>query len=268
MRLSVPALVLALLTSASLASMGACASADSVPTESADVSGDDEDGGVDGGDAGSGGSGGSSSGGSSSGGSSTGGSASGGKGGTAGSGGSAGKAGSGGTAGAAGKAGSGGAAGAAGAGGKAGAAGSAGAAGTGGSATCDHKGSGCEPPDSLGAIAGDTGNDVKTATGTKGGWYSVAVNEDANSSTDLKLTAALQVPAGMKYEVHLYWKKPTDSCPGSEIGMATADGSRAKWSDAFIEDDSRVVLVEVRYVSGDLCGDAAKWTLTVTGNKY
>jgi hypothetical protein len=159
-------------------------------------------------------------------------------------------------------------------GGTAGSAGDAGAGGVGGSgsggssggSTCFYVGNACTAADDLGSVSGDSGSDQKTDTGTTSHWYKVKVTEDSLLPSGVKVLAQLTTPPGMTYETHLY-ETGGSSCPGSEIGGPVGASAYASWSDSPLSNDDKTVLVEVRYVSGTACGDAAKWTLTIKGNK-
>ncbi len=144
----------------------------------------------------------------------------------------------------------------------------AGGAGKGGGSGCAHTSANCASPDSLGEIAGDAGSDVIIRTGTNGAAFSLLVKEASSSPipNDLALKASLDVPAGMDYALDVSWI-PGGTCPGTPLGPTGTTAWSTKWSDSFGGDDTRLLLFEVKYVSGQLCGDASKWTLTIKGNQ-
>ncbi|MCC6644252.1 MAG: hypothetical protein IT374_01605 [Polyangiaceae bacterium] len=164
--------------------------------------------------------------------------------------------------GAAGKAG-GGAAGGGAAGGGAG-----GASGAGGGGGCAHASANCAAAEALSQISGDQGSDSLIRSGTNGAAFTVLVAETSSNviPADPKVKATLTVPAGMEYALDVSWI-PGGTCPGTVLGPKGQTSWSTSWNDSFGGDDSRLLLFEVKYVSGDLCGDASKWTLTIEGNK-
>ena len=141
--------------------------------------------------------------------------------------------------------------------------------GTGGGPACDYS----APNDCAGALQltsvnGDTGDDIRTLTGTTARWVKVLVAEGSNLDTGLSYTVTLDSPAGVVWDLYVY---PGDgSGPNCFADVTLASGNPESfhdaWPDSFGSVDDRWVTFEVRHVSGTACGAAAKWTLTVEGN--
>jgi hypothetical protein len=102
----------------------------------------------------------------------------------------------------------------------------------------------------------------------------VVVNDsiDPFSSAPESYTATLTSPPGMRFDLYAY-EGPIGSpmmapdCDATAIhSMGDPETITDQWPDNPGPDDSRWVLFEVRYVSGDLCGGAAQWTLTIAGH--
>jgi hypothetical protein len=141
--------------------------------------------------------------------------------------------------------------------------------GTGGGPACDYSApNDCAGAVELTSINGDTGDDIRTVTGTTAKWFKVLVVEGSNLATGLSYTATLASPPGIVWDLYMY---PGDgSGPNCFADVILASGTpesfHDSWSDNFGSVDDRWVTFEVRYVSGAACGAAAKWTLTVEGN--
>jgi hypothetical protein len=109
---------------------------------------------------------------------------------------------------------------------------------------------------------------VRTATGSTSKWFKVLVHDPVNLGFDNEsYTATLQSPAGMDFDLFAY--DGDASAPDCFAAAVQAAGNpesiTESWSDGLGNDD-RWITLEVRYVSGQLCGAAAKWTLTVEGH--
>ena len=123
----------------------------------------------------------------------------------------------------------------------------------------------------MGIVNGDTGADVVSKTGTTSAWFSVTVSEgDAGlfGLVDQKFTVTLQSPPGMNFDLYVH----SSPCGGALYGQAkggvgAADVVASGWNETLGTDDSRTVLLEVRYVSGTACASSATWNLKVEGNK-
>jgi hypothetical protein len=121
----------------------------------------------------------------------------------------------------------------------------------------------------LGTVRGDTASDVLIDTGNISQWLRVTVSE-ADSSfplVDLKFTAKLTSPPGMDFNLYVY----ETPCGSGMYGQSTnpagqVDRVTGGWADQLGTDESRDVVVEVRYASGGVCGGTV-WTLEFDGNK-
>jgi hypothetical protein len=120
----------------------------------------------------------------------------------------------------------------------------------------------------IGTVRGDIGSDVVTMNGTTSEWLRVTVAEGDSSFplVDLKFTAKLASPPGMDFNLYVY----ETPCGTGTYGQSTnpagqLDTVTGGWADHFGSDDSRVVILEVRYASGGVCG--ASWTIEIDGNK-
>ena len=133
----------------------------------------------------------------------------------------------------------------------------------------------CLAADDLGAVSGDTGGTV-SATGFSSKWMTVKVTEDSNSARDLKVNVVLTSPTGANFDLFLYVDtggSPTDractTVSQSSTNASGTDNASLRWGEGSIvpngNDDTRIVTVEVRYISGN-CAPGSKWTLTATGN--
>jgi hypothetical protein len=128
----------------------------------------------------------------------------------------------------------------------------------------------------LGSVSGDTGSDVKTASGTGSKWFTVRVTEDDSSAFAAKLwmKATLNSPAGSNYDLYVYVPgSDTRECSAvtkSSTLTSTTDTAGVEFGEGGTfsngSDDDRTVTVEVRHVSGP-CGPTAQWNLTINGNQ-
>jgi hypothetical protein len=120
----------------------------------------------------------------------------------------------------------------------------------------------------LGTIRGDTGSDVLSATGTRGRWYRVTVNEDSSSQSYLSAGVHLVVPASTDYDVYTF-----SACSGASLGAGAGTGGTEDvgfcWDDhtgfacLLGCSDSMDVLIHVAFHAGTGC---SPYTLQVTGN--
>jgi hypothetical protein len=70
----------------------------------------------------------------------------------------------------------------------------------------------------------------------------------------------------MNYDLTVY-----DSCGGGILGTSAngpgqPDTVNLSWSDSWGTDDKKDLYIQVAYKTGSLCGSAAQWSLTATGN--
>jgi hypothetical protein len=134
----------------------------------------------------------------------------------------------------------------------------------------------CTAGTDLGTISGDTGADVKTASGTGSQWFTIRVNENDSSISPMKLRtkAELVSPPGTNFDVFIYVAggssgQECSAVKASSTNASGADSATADWGESGLfsngSDDSRTVTIEVRWISG-VCSTAAPWALTVRGN--
>lgn len=117
----------------------------------------------------------------------------------------------------------------------------------------------CDAPKNLGSVTGDDPNPALVATGQTSEWLEVRATEYHDfSSQSLSVHAKLESPVGMDFDVFLYQKCGTIYNAGN-----TPDEKTAVWSDTLGTYDNRDVLIEVRYVSGSICGPNDLWRLSV-----
>jgi hypothetical protein len=111
-------------------------------------------------------------------------------------------------------------------------------------------------------------------TGTTSKWFSVIVNDsvDPFSSAPESFTATLVSPPGMQFDLYAY-EAPIgmttvgSTCSSAAIhAMGDPETITDQWPDNDLSNDSRFIVLEVRYVSGTGCGMDAQWTLVVAGH--
>jgi hypothetical protein len=126
----------------------------------------------------------------------------------------------------------------------------------------------CAAAEDLGSIRGDQGTDVLTATRFGEGWFAFDVTEAETSSyTELTATIALDVPAGIDYDVYVYCG--TTGCtsvggPSGTNGPGNDETVNVRWNDASGY-TNRTVYFEIRFYTGGTL-DCGNWTVTITGN--
>jgi hypothetical protein len=126
----------------------------------------------------------------------------------------------------------------------------------------------CAASVALGTVRGDIGTDAVLANGTASEWLQVTVAEGDSSifSAGLKFTATLTSPPGVDFNLYVYQSPCGTGLYGQSTNPAgQTDAVSGGWGDVLGADDSRTVLVEVRYAGGGVCG--ASWTLEVDGDK-
>jgi hypothetical protein len=124
----------------------------------------------------------------------------------------------------------------------------------------------CSTSVPMGSVRGDIASDVVSTTGTTSEFLRVTVAEGSNSLVDMKFTATLTSPPGMDFNLFVN----VSPCGSGSYGQSTnpageTDVVRAGWADSFGFDDTKTVLLEVRYASGGVCGPS--WTLEIDGNE-
>lgn len=145
-------------------------------------------------------------------------------------------------------------------------------------------GSSCAAPNTcagathLGAVSGDTGADVKTASGSTSQWFTIDVTEDDNSLFGMSLwfTATLTSPPGTNFDLFLYLPEKAgarecSAVSASSTSTSDTDALPVEWGESSSglsngSNDGRTMTVEVRHVSGT-CNPSQKWSLKLEGNK-
>ena len=148
-------------------------------------------------------------------------------------------------------------------------------------ALCQYGSAGCDN-----TICGDESSQyTRTATGFGSAWFYIYVDECVSgifSYPDLGLTAELVVPAGVDYDLYIYWdmswcncnwvgsscdrcNNASDACNGgadlySRGGAGVDEVITKTWADSESNDDKTRFWIEVRYYSGESCDP---WQLTV-----
>ncbi len=134
----------------------------------------------------------------------------------------------------------------------------------------------CAAAMDLGTVSGDTGADMKSASGYQSAWYRLRVTENDSGvlGVPLRLTARLTSPAGTNYDVYLYVNTGSDviecsTVAGSGTSTGTSDSASISWGEGTIAngvDDSRSVSIEVRPVSGP-CTASQPYQLLLLGDQ-
>lgn len=127
----------------------------------------------------------------------------------------------------------------------------------------------CDNALELSPVAGDTGSDVRTVSGTTSKWFKVHVTESSNFDNDLSYTVTLTPATGVDFDVYVYEgdTMQTNCFAAALQATGVPESFSNAWSDNFGSEDGRWINIEVRYAGGTGCGADAKWTLTVEGNK-
>jgi hypothetical protein len=146
---------------------------------------------------------------------------------------------------------------------------SSGSGGEGGGTECFAAPNQCSGAIEILSIAGDIGSDTRNETGTTSKWFKLNVQETVNSPftfPPLSYTATLTSPAGMNFDLYIYDGDSTG--PNCMANPAKADGDpdafSEKWNDTVGSDDTKWIVLEVRYASGTDC--SGSWSLTVQGD--
>jgi hypothetical protein len=134
---------------------------------------------------------------------------------------------------------------------------------------CDYTGNACASATSMGSVRGDMSSDKISTTGQTSMWIRATVEEGSSVlNTGLSFKATLKSPAAMNYDLFVYTNCGGQSLYGkSEQPAGSDDTVSGGWGDTFGVSDTRDIYIEVRYISGKACADAAQWTLTIEGNK-
>ena len=124
----------------------------------------------------------------------------------------------------------------------------------------------CAGATDLGDVSGDDTSAPVQRSGFEEQWFRFRLTEDNAATVYLSATILLHSPLGVDFDLYAYCV----SCGGTLAHSSAiaglgghTDTVRVRVDDeAFVEDDV-VILVEVRYASGNACGD---WSLTMQGN--
>lgn len=140
-----------------------------------------------------------------------------------------------------------------------------------GGAACDYDApNSCLSADTLTAIAGDAGTDLRVVRGTTARFVKVFVAETVGSVIsfpDLKFAARLDNSPSMDFDLKVYVGDDEPHCDGQTVTATTEPAVVVgTWEDQLNNDDGRWIIFEVAYVGGTACGSAAEWTLTIAGN--
>jgi hypothetical protein len=143
----------------------------------------------------------------------------------------------------------------------------AGSDGGGGGGACDATTS-CLTNVAMGTVRGDIGTDVVQASGKTSEWLRVTVAEGDSSifAADLKFTATLTSPPGMDFNLFVYQSPCNSGLYGQSTNTSAIDTVTGGWGDILGSDETRTVILEVRYASGGTCGGPS-WALEVDGNR-
>ncbi len=108
----------------------------------------------------------------------------------------------------------------------------------------------CQLATNLGTVRGDTGNDVVSFDGRGTRWFRVIISDTAVVA-GIAARIRLTPPAGTNYDLYVYCGS---SCGVPFTFTSTADSAFYSKSD-FGTDETRTLIIEARYVSGEDCGD-------------
>ncbi len=148
---------------------------------------------------------------------------------------------------------------------------------TGGGGACNPANT-CPQATNVGTVSGDTGSASVSHSAYTSEWVKVRVTEDDSSvfGTSLRVTATLTPASSTDYDIYGYVNTGSDvlACGTSPFkksengGVGAKESMTLEWGEGTIAnggDDSRWVVVEVRYKSGP-CDSTSKWQLTLKGN--
>jgi hypothetical protein len=133
---------------------------------------------------------------------------------------------------------------------------------------------------SMASVSGDTGADVRTATGSDSSWYHVTVTENDSSlfsSVDLKVTITLSSPSGENFDLYVCMGKAKGDGGGIECTTVARSSTSSSGDDVVSLtwpdnrpiggfDDTKVLSIEVRAMSAT-CDPSLTWSLKVEGHK-
>jgi len=144
-----------------------------------------------------------------------------------------------------------------------------GGAGGAGGGTCEYTSPNtCDTAEAMPDVAGDLGSDMQVVTGTTAKWFVVKVSESSNQPATVSYTVSLASPPAMDFDLFVTeGDSGGPNCAG-QAGLGVGEPAEVtnSFSDQVGSDDSVVLSIEVRYISGSACGMDAQWTVTVAGN--
>jgi hypothetical protein len=134
----------------------------------------------------------------------------------------------------------------------------------------------CQTATPLSNIAGDEGGPTIMEVGETSEWFQIRIEERVSSilEEDLSFTVTLTNPPNMDFDLFVLMG-PQDGNPNCNatpipgVKAGNVQTVQRGWDDdqgLGGEDDDVWLCIEVRYVSGMECGNAAQWSLTVKGH--
>jgi hypothetical protein len=148
--------------------------------------------------------------------------------------------------------------------------------GDGSSAACTAPDT-CLTADNLPSVSGDTSSASQSATGFTSKWLMVTFTEDDSSPIGQPMNAhvTLTSPPGANFDLFLYVNtggsatdRACSTVSASSTNATGVDNASFSWGEGTVangSDDTRIVSIEVRFISG-ACAPGSKWTLSVSGN--
>lgn len=126
----------------------------------------------------------------------------------------------------------------------------------------------CAGGEEIASVEGDGSGDVRVVSGSRQKWFRLYVAEGSILAKDMAFSATIDSPPGMNWDLYAY--KGDSAAPNCfadpDPALGAPETFSASWTDTLGTEDGTWYVLEVRYGAGELCGDEAKWTLTVVGN--
>ncbi len=118
----------------------------------------------------------------------------------------------------------------------------------------------------LGNMAGDEGQDVISTQNYGYKLFQVNINEESDLLNDLSVSFHLNPSVLNEYDLKVYDGNPSNG--GALLGQSINPGwnqelVKVEWEDGLFTDDSKVLFVEVIYITGNNCEN---YTLEIKGN--
>lgn len=114
------------------------------------------------------------------------------------------------------------------------------------------------------AVSGDGFGTTTTLTGAGSQWISVSVREDSLQSEWIGVDARVMSPDQGDYEVYLYRNDCNSLLSYGRIDSRGVAEAYTEWQDTYGLNDTRTIMIEVRYVGGQCRADQT-WRLDVIG---